>query len=98
MTFRRFSPFAAALDRDGLCGGRAGQRADRRHASYVSADTDVQRIWDDEIRRILTPSSSDERLTMIYREMRAELERSPRMIDFYANPELHDPPPSVKLL
>ena len=60
---------------------------------FLSADTDVQRIWDDEIRRVLRSElSAEERLKMLYLEIREDLEdTSPSLMDFLANPRDVDP-------
>jgi len=59
---------------------------------FLSADTDVQRIWDDEIRRVLPVLPREERLKMLYLEIREDLEdTSPSLIDFLANPRDVDP-------
>jgi len=62
-------------------------------ACFLSADTDVQRIWDDEIRRVLRSElSAEERLKMLYLEIREDLEdTSPSLMDFLANPRDVDP-------
>jgi len=62
-------------------------------ACYLSAETDVQRIWEDEIRRMLRSELTvEERLKMLYLEIRQDLEdSSPRLMDFLANPRNVDP-------
>jgi superfamily II DNA or RNA helicase/predicted house-cleaning noncanonical NTP pyrophosphatase (MazG superfamily)/HKD family nuclease len=60
---------------------------------FLSADTDVRRIWDDEIRRVLRGElSAEDRLKMLYLEIREDLEdTSPSLMDFLANPRDVDP-------
>ena len=59
---------------------------------FLSVDTDVQRIWDDEIRRVLPDLPREERLKMLYLEIREDLEdTSPSLMDFLANPRNVDP-------
>jgi superfamily II DNA or RNA helicase len=60
---------------------------------YLNADTDVQRIWDKEIRRIVEGDSSrEERLKALYLEVRGDLgESSPTLLDFLGNPHDVDP-------
>ncbi len=58
---------------------------------YISASTEVQRVWDNEIRRVLRPANRKETLGLLYDEMRSELQRSPAIMDFFANPTAHDP-------
>ncbi|HEC62509.1 MAG TPA: restriction endonuclease subunit R [bacterium] len=57
---------------------------------YISPDTDVRKIWDEEIRRVLSVDRK-EALAQLYWELRANVDRSPRLMDFFANPEIHDP-------
>ena len=63
------------------------------NSCYLCADTDVQRIWDAEIRRVLRSELSvEERLKMLYLEIREDLEdTSPSLMDFLANPRDVDP-------
>ncbi len=62
---------------------------------YVSADTDVERVWDKEIKRIV--KNSVQALKDLYREMKQNmLEESPSLMDFYANPAACDPYEFVK--
>jgi superfamily II DNA or RNA helicase/predicted house-cleaning noncanonical NTP pyrophosphatase (MazG superfamily)/HKD family nuclease len=59
---------------------------------FVHADTDVQRVWDDEIRRIITGIPEDEQLKMLYQEIREDLDNeSPGLMDFLDNPRDMDP-------
>lgn len=58
---------------------------------YISASTQVQKVWDEELRRVLKPSDRKDALRQLYYEMRASLERSPNIMDFFANPTAHDP-------
>ncbi len=66
------------------------------NACYISADTQVQRIWDKEIKHILSPNNKLEALQDMYRDMRANLEHSPALMDFFANPASHDPSVFIK--
>ena len=66
------------------------------NACYISADTQVQRIWDKEIEPILKPSNKFEALQDMYRDMRSHLEDSPALMDFFANPASHDPSVYIK--
>ena len=66
------------------------------NACYLSADTEVQRIWDKEIKHILSPSNKLEALQEMYRDMRTNLEHSPALMDFFANPASHDPSVLIK--
>jgi superfamily II DNA or RNA helicase/predicted house-cleaning noncanonical NTP pyrophosphatase (MazG superfamily)/HKD family nuclease len=58
---------------------------------HVSADTEVQRIWTEQMQRILEPRAAPLRLAEVYSELRQHVEHSPQLLDFYANPEAHDP-------
>ncbi|MGD9976030.1 MAG: DEAD/DEAH box helicase family protein [Desulfatirhabdiaceae bacterium] len=59
---------------------------------FVQADIDVQRVWDDEIRRIVRGIPMDEQLKLIYQEIRADLDdESPGLMDFLNNPRDIDP-------
>lgn len=59
-------------------------------ACYVSVETEVQRIWDTEIKKILTPNPF-EALKDLYLDLRSSLGQSPAIMDFFANPSAHDP-------
>lgn len=59
-------------------------------ACYVSVETEVQRIWDTEIKKIL-PLKQFEVLQDLYRDLRSSLGQSPAIMDFFANPSAHDP-------
>jgi superfamily II DNA or RNA helicase len=59
-------------------------------ACHVATDTQVRRIWDEEIRKI-PPRSREEMLKSVYLEMRANLGTSPGIMDFFANPAAYDP-------
>jgi superfamily II DNA or RNA helicase/HKD family nuclease len=58
---------------------------------YIKADTEVQKVWANELRRVLAPTNRKEALRELYEEMRLGLERSPNILDFFANPTAHDP-------
>jgi len=60
---------------------------------FLNADTDVQRIWDDEIRRILRSELTvEDRLKALYLDIREDLDdTSPTLMDFLANPRDIDP-------
>ena len=60
---------------------------------YLDADLDVQRIWDEEIRRIVQGGlSKEERLKALYSEIKGDLgEASPTLLDFLDNPHDVDP-------
>lgn len=60
-------------------------------ACHVSVGTEVQRIWDAEIKEVIKPKNRFEALQAIYRELRANLGQSPAIMDFFANPAAHDP-------
>ena len=66
------------------------------NACYISVDIQVQRIWDKEIKHILKPSNKFEALQDMYRDMRGNLEDSPALMDFFANPASHDPSVYIK--
>ena len=75
---------------------RSAKRGDKAESSlptacYVSADTEVQRIWDAEIRRVLPPANRVEMLRELYLDLRSSLGQSPGLTDFFANPAAHDP-------
>ncbi|MBF0240353.1 MAG: DEAD/DEAH box helicase family protein [SAR324 cluster bacterium] len=57
----------------------------------VDVDTQVQRIWDQEIRRILTPRNRREMLIDSYHQMHKILGHSPSLLDFLSNPEACEP-------
>lgn len=64
---------------------------------YVHAETEVRRIWDDEIQRILSRADKKDRLKDQYFEIRNTLEeKSPGMLDFFAHPADLDPKVFVK--
>jgi hypothetical protein len=65
-------------------------------ACYVNADTDVQRIWDADIKRILTPANKIDVLTALYQELRNNLDCSPQLMDFFVNPTSPDPSVFIK--
>ena len=60
-------------------------------ACHVSVGTEVQRIWDKEIKEVIKPKNRFEALQAIYRELRVNLGQSPAIMDFFANPAAHDP-------
>ena len=60
-------------------------------ACYVGVETEVQRIWDAEIKRVMTPANRIEALRELYLELRSSLGASPSIMDFFANPAVHDP-------
>ena len=66
------------------------------NACYISAETQVQRIWDKDIEHILKPINKFEALQDMYRDMRSNLEDSPALMDFFANPTSHDPSVYIK--
>ena len=63
---------------------------------YVSPDVRVQRIWDKELKRIFRTQGRREMLVLLYRELRSNVGRSPQVMDFFANPEAHDPYAFIK--
>ena len=65
-------------------------------ACYVNADTDVQRIWDADIKCILTPANKIVVLKALYQELRNNLDRSPQLMDFFVNPTSPDPSVFIK--
>ena len=60
-------------------------------ACYVGVDTEVQRIWDAEIKRVLSPANRIDVLKELYLELRSNLGSSLSLMDFFANPAVHDP-------
>jgi len=58
---------------------------------HVSVDTNVQRIWDAEIKALLQPRNRLEFLQAMYLELRSSLGYSPALMDFYRNPAASDP-------
>ncbi|QTA89685.1 DEAD/DEAH box helicase family protein [Desulfonema magnum] len=59
---------------------------------FLDADTEVRRIWDDEIKRIMGRMSPDERLRALYLDIRDDLgDKSPTLTDFLANTHGADP-------
>ncbi|UFS72055.1 DEAD/DEAH box helicase family protein [Geomonas sp. RF6] len=60
-------------------------------ACYVSVETEVQRIWDAEIRKLVDRPDPIQRLKDLYLQLRSSLGRSPGIMDFFANPAAHDP-------
>ena len=59
---------------------------------YVNADLDVKRIWDGELRQIVSGMPVRDRLRTLYAEIRASLgEKSPQLMDFFYNPYCPDP-------
>lgn len=57
----------------------------------VDVDTQVERVWDDEIRRAVSPRNRREVLRETYAQMRRDLGRVPMLLDFLANPDSCDP-------
>ena len=57
----------------------------------VDPDTQVRRIWERELRALLGQGGRWEALKRLYRELRENVGRSPSIMDFFANPEAHDP-------
>jgi len=62
----------------------------------VDVDKQVERIWNNEIRRVLAPRNRRELLKLTYEQMRRDLERPPSLLDFLANPDACDPHAFVK--
>ena len=62
----------------------------------VDADTDVQRIWDAELRRAMAPRNRRQLLQETYRRLRDDLGRVPMLLDFLANPDACDPQAFVR--
>ncbi|MFC1857514.1 DEAD/DEAH box helicase family protein [Thermodesulfobacteriota bacterium] len=60
---------------------------------YLNTDLEVQRIWDQEIRKIVKEQiSTEDRLKILYLEIKADLgDRSPSMMDFFASAYDVDP-------
>jgi len=59
---------------------------------HISADVEVRRIWDDEIKTIIRGTSVEDRLRALYNDIRADLDNeSPTLMDFLANPYEVDP-------
>ncbi len=56
----------------------------------VDVDTQVRRLWDDEIRRLLPGPNRKELLTLTYQQMRSDLGHPPSLLDFLANPDACD--------
>jgi superfamily II DNA or RNA helicase/SOS-response transcriptional repressor LexA len=77
--------------------GKAGGAEPRLPSSCtVDVDTQVQRIWDEEIKRTLAPRNRHQLLQQTYRQMRDDLGRVPTLLDFFANPDACDPQAFVK--
>ncbi len=63
----------------------------------VRPDTEVERVWNDEIKRILRKTNRKEALRDLYYEIRENLrDQSPAIMDFYANPAACDPDLFIK--
>ncbi|MGV8120630.1 MAG: DEAD/DEAH box helicase family protein [Candidatus Xenobiia bacterium LiM19] len=59
---------------------------------HISADIEVRRIWDNELRGALEKSSRAEQLKALYQEIRDDLQcTSPSLMDFIASPYDVDP-------
>jgi superfamily II DNA or RNA helicase/predicted house-cleaning noncanonical NTP pyrophosphatase (MazG superfamily)/HKD family nuclease len=59
---------------------------------YLNTDLEVQRIWDDEIRKIIEVLPSEDRLKILYLEIKEDLgDRSPSLMDFFASAHEVDP-------
>jgi superfamily II DNA or RNA helicase/HKD family nuclease/predicted house-cleaning noncanonical NTP pyrophosphatase (MazG superfamily) len=60
---------------------------------FLTADLEVERIWDDEIRKIVGDGlSAEDRLKALYLEIKTDLEgESPSLMDFYASAYDVDP-------
>lgn len=64
---------------------------------YINTDIEVQRIWDEEIKRVISSFSRPELLKELYHQMRSNLgNRSPSLMDFFANPSILDPMKFIK--
>jgi len=64
---------------------------------FISADYQVRRIWDDELRRNLQGGTRADRLKALYQEIREDLDcESPSLMDFIASPYDVDPYVFVK--
>jgi superfamily II DNA or RNA helicase len=57
----------------------------------VDVDVQVQRVWDNEIRRVCAPRNRRELLTLTYEQMKSDLGHPPSLLDFLANPDACDP-------
>jgi superfamily II DNA or RNA helicase/HKD family nuclease len=62
----------------------------------IDLATEVERIWEKEIKRVLCPRTVRERLCETYNTMRLDLGHSPDILDFFANPDACDPHQFVK--
>ncbi len=59
---------------------------------YLDAGLEVRRIWDDEIKKIVRKMSPDERLKILYQDIKDDLENtSPALMDFLGNTHDADP-------
>ena len=64
---------------------------------HVSPDMEVVRVWNSELKRILRKTNRKEALRDLYYEIRDNLrDRSPAIMDFYANPAACDPDVFIK--
>jgi superfamily II DNA or RNA helicase/predicted house-cleaning noncanonical NTP pyrophosphatase (MazG superfamily)/HKD family nuclease/SOS-response transcriptional repressor LexA len=63
----------------------------------IDVDIQVQRVWDNEIRRVCAPRNRRELLTLTYEQMRSDLGHPPCLLDFLANPDACDPHAFVQL-
>lgn len=57
----------------------------------VDVDVQVQRVWENEIRRVCAPRNRRELLTLTYEQMRSDLGHAPSLLDFLANRDACDP-------
>jgi superfamily II DNA or RNA helicase/predicted house-cleaning noncanonical NTP pyrophosphatase (MazG superfamily)/HKD family nuclease len=72
-------------------GGFRGFDAALPRGCYVSPDTKVIRIWDEEIRGILKGVSREDMLRALYAEIRGDLESVPTLADLLVSPYDVDP-------
>jgi len=74
-------------------GNRKGRIGDLLpEGCFLDADVEVQRIWDDELKRIIGQMSPDDRLKLLYLDIRNDLgDKSPTLTDFLANTYDVDP-------
>lgn len=75
-----------------------GRKCELRLPAGCTADVDtqVERVWDDEIRRAMSPRNRRQVLRETYAQMRKDLGRVPTLLDFLANPDSCDPQAFVK--
>lgn len=63
---------------------------------YVDIDTEVQKIWNEELKRLVSPKNKKARLIAFYQEISEDLDYSPTLMDFFTHISKCDPSSFIK--